>query len=74
MSEVIQVEENNVKALYLRGKAYIQRGELLLAYKDFQKASTLEPNNETIVKYFNDLKAKVVLNSSNTMSAKAEDL
>lgn len=35
MSEVLQVEENDTKALYLRGKAYIQKGELLLAYKDF---------------------------------------
>jgi hypothetical protein len=35
MSELIQAEPDNNKALYLRGKAYLHRGEILKAYCDF---------------------------------------
>lgn len=35
MTELISAEEANIKALYLRGKAYFHRNEILNAYTDF---------------------------------------
>ena len=36
MNELINAEETNAKALYLRGKAYFHRNEILKAYADYK--------------------------------------
>ena len=45
MDELLEAELQNVKALYLRGKAYYQRGDQELAFKDFSTAIKVEPQN-----------------------------
>ena len=45
MNELLDVEGHNVKALYLRGKAYNHKEEILLAYQDFYLGLKLEPKN-----------------------------
>jgi tetratricopeptide (TPR) repeat protein len=45
MQELINIEPNNVKVLYLRGKAYLNKKEYENAYEDFCKAASLEPEN-----------------------------
>ena len=48
MSELIEAEESNLKALYLRGKAYYQRKEIMNAYTDFQTGLNVEPQNSIL--------------------------
>lgn len=51
MSEVIEVENDNVKALYLRGKAYLHKNEYSKAQADFKLALSIEPENQIIANY-----------------------
>ena len=46
--EVLQVDEDNVKALFRRGKVLVAQGELAEALVFLKKASQLEPANKTI--------------------------
>ena len=43
MGELLLIEPYNVKALYLRGKAYNEKGLLDDAARDFEVALKLEP-------------------------------
>lgn len=55
MTEVILIEPNNVKALYLRGKAYHHRNEYLKAYNDFKEGLKYEADNSILRNYINDI-------------------
>jgi len=39
MDELLHYDTNNVKALYLRGKALMSKNQLTLALRDFEQAS-----------------------------------
>lgn len=56
MKELIDIEGDNFKALFLRAKAYQHKNELQMAYLDFKKALKIDPNNKIIIKYCSDLK------------------
>lgn len=45
MNELLVIEPENLKALYLRGKALFQKNEFESALLDFQQGLLLEPNN-----------------------------
>ena len=48
MSELILTEGDSLKSLYLRGKAYLQKEEKLLAYLDFKEALLLDRTNAVL--------------------------
>lgn len=48
MSRGLQLEPDNQKGLYRRGKAYAGLQEYELALKDFKKALELDPNNRSV--------------------------
>eukprot|EP00347_Sterkiella_histriomuscorum_P018989 403343395 len=55
MSELIEAEESNLKALYLRGKAYYQRNEIMNAYTDFQTGLNVEPLNSILTQQVKEI-------------------
>lgn len=46
--KVLEIEENNVKALFRRGQAYNGMQEYSKALEDLNKAQSLQPNDKTI--------------------------
>lgn len=47
-TEVLERDENNLKALYRRGQAYRELGKLRLAFSDMSKAAKVDPNDEQV--------------------------
>lgn len=47
-TEVLERDENNLKALYRRGQAYRELGKLRLAFLDMSKAAKVDPNDEQV--------------------------
>ena len=45
MKELIELDSNNYKALFLRSKAYYYQKEQQKALQDIQKALIIEPEN-----------------------------
>ncbi|XP_042042379.1 peptidyl-prolyl cis-trans isomerase FKBP62-like isoform X2 [Salvia splendens] len=58
-SEVLEVDANNVKALYRRAQAYTNLIEFELAKKDIKKALELDPNNRDVKLGYKTLMEKV---------------
>ena len=46
---MIEIDSKNVKALFRRGKAYLETGDLDKAEKYLTLASELDPNDKMIV-------------------------
>ena len=57
-NKVIEIDSNNTKALFRRGKAYLEQGDLDKAERDLSKASQLDPNDGAIKKELQILKQK----------------
>jgi len=57
-NNAIDIDPDNVKALYRRASAYFNQRQLSQAKKDIMKAVKLGPNNSTIQLY-NDIKAAI---------------
>jgi Flp pilus assembly protein TadD len=55
MNMLLDVEPLNIKALYLRGRAYYHLNEIESAYQDLIQAYDLEPQNEVVNRYLNEL-------------------
>lgn len=47
-TKVLEIESQNVKALYRRAQAYIQTADLELAELDIKKALDIDPNNRDV--------------------------
>lgn len=52
------MEENNIKALFRRGKAYLNLGDLDRAEADLKKANSLDPNDKMVQRELLILKKK----------------
>ncbi|EFJ19541.1 hypothetical protein SELMODRAFT_110584 [Selaginella moellendorffii] len=80
---VLQVESQNVKALYRRAQAYVETLDLDLAEWDLRKALELDPNNREVkveltrlkqkVCEYNKIQAKMYGNMFARLSKKVED-
>lgn len=57
-TKVLEVESQNVKALYRRAQAYIQTADLELAELDIKKALEIDPNNRDVKLEYRALKEK----------------
>ncbi len=57
MNELLAIEPQNLKALYLRGKALYQQGAILEAYQDFCLALEVDPSNQIIANYVSQLQS-----------------
>jgi tetratricopeptide (TPR) repeat protein len=55
-SQVLELEPENLKALYRRLQAYVQIGELELAHADIAKALRIDPENKC-VKHFLEIES-----------------
>lgn len=55
MNEVLDTDPLNFQALYLRGKAYYDLNEVGRAYGDFLQALEIQPQNQLIQKYVNEI-------------------
>ncbi|KAL5711713.1 peptidylprolyl isomerase [Ranunculus cassubicifolius] len=58
-TKVLELETNNVKALYRRAQAYIQLADLDLAEFDIKKALEIDPNNRDVKLEYKKLKEKM---------------
>lgn len=61
MDELLEIENTNMRAYYLRGRAFYHRKEIVSAYRDFTKALDLNPiymeNDKAIIsKYIAEIK------------------
>jgi len=54
--KALDIEVNNVKAIFRRGQSYVGQGEYEKARKDFQSALQLDPQNADLKRALNDLK------------------
>ncbi|KAL2652977.1 hypothetical protein R1flu_021105 [Riccia fluitans] len=59
-TKVLEVETQNVKALYRRAQAYIETVDLDLAEYDIKKALEIDPNNRDIRQEYKVLKQKQI--------------
>eukprot|EP01018_Ginkgo_biloba_P006255 Gb_32981 [translate_table: standard] len=57
-TKVLEIESQNVKALYRRAQAYIQTADLELAESDIKKALEIDPNNRDVKLEYKTLKEK----------------
>jgi len=57
-TQVLEIEPNNVKALFRRGKAYLGKDNLDKAEDDLNKVASLDPNDKAIQKELVVLKQK----------------
>lgn len=57
-TKVLEIESQNVKALYRRAQAYIQTADLELAEMDIKKALEIDPNNRDVKLEYRTLKEK----------------
>ena len=57
-TKVLELESQNVKALYRRAQAYIQTANLELAEIDIKKALEIDPNNRDVKLEYRALKEK----------------
>ena len=48
-TKVLEIQENNVKALFRRGQCYLGKRDYDLALEDFNTAKNLEPNDKGIL-------------------------
>lgn len=58
-TKVLELDGNNVKALYRRAQAYIQLADLDLAERDIKKALEIDPDNREVKMEYRLLKEKV---------------
>jgi FK506-binding protein 4/5 len=58
--QVLEVEPQNVKALYRRGQAYVETLDLDLAEWDYKKALELDPQSRDVRSAYKTLKQKQV--------------
>jgi len=56
--QVLDIDPNNVKALFRRGKAYLAQQDLDKAEADLTKASNAAPDDKAILKELSALKLK----------------
>ena len=47
--KVLEIQEENIKALYRRGQCHMGRRDYDLALEDFNQAKTLDPNDKGIL-------------------------
>jgi FK506-binding protein 4/5 len=57
----LELDSNNIKALYRRGVAYTETDQWDLAKQDLQRALELDPNNAEVKSAFAKLKKKIRL-------------
>jgi tetratricopeptide (TPR) repeat protein len=71
MKELIDLESDNYKALFLRAKAYQYKNELEKAQDDYKRALKIDPTNKIIQKCCLEVKKKLISkHSSNELLAK----
>mmetsp|Transcript_6125 Transcript_6125/g.15892 ORF Transcript_6125/g.15892 Transcript_6125/m.15892 type:complete len:410 (-) Transcript_6125:37-1266(-) len=58
-NEVLKSDVNNVKAVYRRGQAHEEKGELKRAAADIKRATELSPSDEVISAAYDKIKAKL---------------
>jgi len=61
-TKVLEIDQNNVKALFRRGKAYSTVGDLDRAAEDLQKVEKLDPNDKAVKQELALLKQKKIRN------------
>jgi len=54
--KALDIDVNNVKAIFRRGQSFAGQGDYEKAKKDYQEAIKLDPNSADLKRAFNDLK------------------